>query len=707
MRVLFLSSDIASVGGIQKYSSQFIDALVRAGHDVETLDKTARDAKVRFGVRVFVAAFRQKPDLVICGHVHLAPVALIVRRLLGTPYAVVTYGIESWNLSSRPFLHSSLRSAVVVATISRFTRDRLLAQLPEIASRLYLLVNPVDGSEFRPERRDAGLLARYGIAPTDPVILTVGRLSSAEQYKGYDTVIHALPEILRAIPNVKYLIVGQGDDRARIESLIAKLGLSRQVILAGYVTDQELVGHYNLCDAFVMPSTGEGFGIVFLEALACGKPVVAGNEDASREAVLDGTLGFLVNPRDVREVAAVAQAALSRSHKDARTDPEWLRTECLSAYGMDRFRASIEELLDRATTHPLRVAYVGGYDPLYTRVRTTLKGLRRNQVTVYECRSGAGSRIVRLAGIALRYLAVMRRVRAIVVSEAGQSYMLLARILAWVTRKPVIFDAFTSYYHVNVVNAKLYAPDSIVGRYFFNLDKTSCQLADRVVLDTEAHASYFERTFGTPPEKLAVVPVGSDDEWFMPSRGIQTDSFPISFVASFYPLHGVEYVIRAMKLLETDPRFQLTIIGNGLQRRAAKELAAVLELTNVRFVDFVAPYALPGMLRDAAVCLGQFGNTEQNSLVVPAKVYDAIAMQKPVVTARARALEAVFTHRTDIYFCEPANPASIADAITTLAKDRALRDSIASAGHALFLKQFSLAKIGERFRDIIRTTIHD
>src|SRR4029077_4515742 len=112
---------------------------------------------------------------------------------------------------------------------------------------------------------------------------------------------------------VKYLLGGRGPDRPRVEGLIQELGVGEEVVLPGYIPDHELCAHYNLCDLFGMPSKGEGFGIVFLEALACGKPVIAGNKDGSGDAVLNGRLGALVDPDSVEEIEETLLQALTNA----------------------------------------------------------------------------------------------------------------------------------------------------------------------------------------------------------------------------------------------------------------------------------------------------------------------------------------------------------------------------------------------------------
>src|SRR5262249_53956544 len=153
------------------------------------------------------------------------------------------------------------------------------------------LPNTFDSSRFRIGPKPEYLLRRYGLAPEQKIILTVCRLSGSEQYKGYDTILSVLPRVRRVLPGAHYIIAGRGDDKSRIEEMVSSIGLEEAVTLAGYVPDEELCDHYNLCDAFAMPSKNEGFGIVYLEALACGKPTLAGNRDGAVEPLREGELG--------------------------------------------------------------------------------------------------------------------------------------------------------------------------------------------------------------------------------------------------------------------------------------------------------------------------------------------------------------------------------------------------------------------------------
>ena len=179
--------------------------------------------------------------------------------------------------------------------------------------RTFILPNCVDLDHFRPQRRDLNLARRYGVQ-TSKVMLTMGRLAAQERYKGCDEVIELMPRLLARFPNLKYLIVGDGDDRPRLQAKVAALGVADSVVFTGHISEREKIAHYNLADVYVMPSTGEGFGIVLIEAAACGVPVVGSRMDGSREALLDGRLGRLVDPANQDELHAAISAVLETGH---------------------------------------------------------------------------------------------------------------------------------------------------------------------------------------------------------------------------------------------------------------------------------------------------------------------------------------------------------------------------------------------------------
>jgi glycosyltransferase involved in cell wall biosynthesis len=173
------------------------------------------------------------------------------------------------------------------------------------------------------------------------VLLTVSRLASSERYKGHDRVIRALPRVLEQHPETVYVVVGDGDDRSRLETIAAKTGVSAQVRFTGLIGGDDLADYYRLADVFVMPSTGEGFGIAFLEAMASGVPVIGGNRDGTVDPLVDGALGTAIDPDDEDQLVGAICAALrgspDKSHRAVRFEASNFRRH-LEALVSSHFR---------------------------------------------------------------------------------------------------------------------------------------------------------------------------------------------------------------------------------------------------------------------------------------------------------------------------------------------------------------------------------
>jgi len=182
-----------------------------------------------------------------------------------------------------------------------------------------VLPNSVRAENFGIGARDERLTARYGLQGKT-VIMTLGRLDASERQKGVDEVIDVMPRLVKAVPGISYLIAGEGTDRERLQEKVAALGLTGHVAFAGHVADAEKAEHFRLADAYVMPSMQEGFGIVFLEAMACGIPVIASKEDGGREALREGMLGRLVDPANAAEL----EDAILNTIRAAKRVPEGL-----------------------------------------------------------------------------------------------------------------------------------------------------------------------------------------------------------------------------------------------------------------------------------------------------------------------------------------------------------------------------------------------
>lgn len=310
-----------------------------SGHFPDLL-KTAH-----FTFKLITKSLFNRPKYILCGHINFAPVAFFIHRFTGIPYGIIVYGIDAWEIQNI-WKTKALYAAEKIISISSYTRDRLINEQNLSPDKIEILPVTFDAERFKLSPKANYLLERYGLKSNQPVILTVARLDNSERYKGYDQILLAMPEIRLAIPNAHYILVGKGSDRPRIEQLISQLDLHDCVTLAGFIPDSELCDYYNLCDVFAMPSKGEGFGIVYLEALACGKPTLAGNQDGAVDALCNGELGVLVNPDDVNAIAQTLIQILQGAYPHPILyQPQILREQVIARFGFEQFQQTLAELI--------------------------------------------------------------------------------------------------------------------------------------------------------------------------------------------------------------------------------------------------------------------------------------------------------------------------------------------------------------------------
>ena len=253
---------------------------------------------------------RERPSVVQLAMASEGYLGLLMKRWMRLPFVIYAHGNEileamqsEWD---KPRL--ALRSADRILANSRFTKE-LVHKIGVDPDRIDIVHPGCDSDRFRPHAPEPDLRRRLlGGHDGDRVVLTIGNLVAR---KGHDMVIRALPRLCRTIPNVTYLIVGDGPYRTNLEQLAAATGVADRVVFAGRIADRDLPRVYSLGDVFVMPSREqadlcdvEGFGLVFLEANACGKPVVGGRSGGVPDAIVEGQTGFLVDPHDVEEIAA-------------------------------------------------------------------------------------------------------------------------------------------------------------------------------------------------------------------------------------------------------------------------------------------------------------------------------------------------------------------------------------------------------------------
>lgn len=295
--------------------------------------------------RIAAAVFRDARTvrLAYLNHPYLTPLGLGLRALKpATRYIASTYGFEVWEPLSM-LRQMGLRYADVVTAIAQYNANRIVT-LQGIDARRIAIV---------PCALDPDFCASNGAAPLPQdqraggrMLLTVARLVRSEhrEHKGVDSVIAALPEVMKSVPDVRYVVIGDGDDRARLEQLARDAGVADRVTFTGVLGDADVRSFYQSCEVFVMPSRSEGFGIVFLEAMALGKPVIGGNHGGTPEIWEDGTAGFLVEYGDTAVVADRINRLLSDGALRARMGAAGRRIVA-SRFSFDHFRHNFAELL--------------------------------------------------------------------------------------------------------------------------------------------------------------------------------------------------------------------------------------------------------------------------------------------------------------------------------------------------------------------------
>jgi glycosyltransferase involved in cell wall biosynthesis len=263
------------------------------------------------------------------------------RRLSGAEQWCSAHGIEVWRAG--PLRRAGIHGLNRLLPVSRFTADALRRQLGPTCPPLSILPNSYNSATFSPGPAPEYLRQRYGLHPGQPLIFCLTRLLACEPYKNVEPLIRSIPQLLPRFPDLRLLIAGQGDDLPRLRSIAAQLGLHQAVIFTGHLPAAELADHFRLASLFALPSEKEGFGIVFLEALGCGCPVLAGNRDGSVDPLADGAFGLLVDP--AQPLAPPLQALLERRGPDLWYQPEALAAAVNARFGFDAFCRQLDGLL--------------------------------------------------------------------------------------------------------------------------------------------------------------------------------------------------------------------------------------------------------------------------------------------------------------------------------------------------------------------------
>lgn len=363
-------SSFSATGGIEKFNRAFMKALVQleqvlavktsfagmydAGSDDEYVP--AKKFRAFNGKRIVcvVQSILQSlsTDELIIGHMNLAMIGVIYKliRPKGT-LTVICHGIEVFEPVTG-LQKQLLQKADRILAVSHYTKQQLIEQQGMAAEKITVFPNTIDpffqlpGTFEKPHY----LKKRYNITDDEKIIFTLTRLKSEEGYKGYDKLITALQLYKQKGIAFKYILAGKADDKEqqRMQVLIQQHGLEQNVIMTGFIPDEEVTDHYLLADVFAMPSKGEGFGIVYLEAMACGLPVIAGNKDGSTEALQFGKLGTLIDPDSTEELFHALEFVLKKNEVPRAKE---LQQQVTQLFSFDQFQNRLQQIIKTETVY--------------------------------------------------------------------------------------------------------------------------------------------------------------------------------------------------------------------------------------------------------------------------------------------------------------------------------------------------------------------
>ena len=287
-------------------------------------------------------------DIIILSHINLSLIGLLVKML--NPKCkvyLVAHGIEVWRPVS--FIKKALlKRCDKIICVSNYTKQQMINWHNSDPNICTVLNNALDPFLDLPDKfkKPEYLLKKYNLSAEDPILLTLTRLAATEQYKGHEQVINVISKLKVKFPKIKYILAGQydADEKVRINELIAVNNVKEHVILTGFIAERELPDHFLLADLFVLPSKKEGFGIVFIEALACGLPVICGNADGSIDAIRNGELGKAI---DVENLVALEEAITENLQTPLTVKSrQELQKQCLLYFNEQDYIKNLEQLLN-------------------------------------------------------------------------------------------------------------------------------------------------------------------------------------------------------------------------------------------------------------------------------------------------------------------------------------------------------------------------
>ncbi len=347
----------------------------------------------------------------------------------------------------------------------------------------------------------------------------------------------------------------------------------------------------------------------------------------------------------------------------------------------------------------MKVCFFGNFLREYPRNEIMIQGLRHNGVEVVECNTRKRG-LNKFIELYKKHKALNGDYDILFVAFSGHAIIWFARML---TKKKIVFDAFVSLYLTNIEDRETHSRHSLKARYYAFFDYISCKLSDAVLLDTQAQIQYFLERYKLDKNKFYRIFVGANENYFYPLK-IQkkNNKIIVHWHGYIVPFNGIETIIQAANILRQykDMEFRIITRFNSAYEKI-KIMADSLELTNIIFFPEMNRKDLAREIQESDICLGIFGDNKKAQVVIPNKIFEAVACAKPVITARHPSVLELFHDSEDMVLCAPHDPESLAKKILTL-RDKEIQKKIGENALHTFNGKLTTKILGEEVKKIIQ-----
>ena len=362
----------------------------------------------------------------------------------------------------------------------------------------------------------------------------------------------------------------------------------------------------------------------------------------------------------------------------------------------------------------MTICFFGYPNETYSRSKVLIDGLKKNRVKTISCTDKTGFAPLRYWRLFKKFLPVRNKVDAIFVQFPGHLNMPAAWIIGKIFRKPIIFDAFISLFDTYVFDRLAFAEGSLQAKFYWWVDKISCQLADKVTLDTRSHVNYFVKTFSLKRTKFAFIPVGGDDTIFKPKSKVppirragkgQRSKVVVEFHGMFTKLHGAEIFVKVAKKLEEHKNLEFWLIGSSSNYDLPIKLYRKLKPKNMKYWPRLPLDKLAKKIAASDICVGHLGPTQKAHMVVTNKMYHGLASGVALLAGACKATREFFKDRENCLFVNMYDPLDLEKKILMLAGRHKLRNKIAEKGYQLHQEKFTNFILGKKLKQIVLATI--